>query len=199
MKLFICILLLSALCGFQAFILKYDTDVDKHRDYIVDLLNVSSYHLIEIDDELDAKEDLVRVHSAAIKIYKKGCERDLALASTLGGGGTGAGIGAAAGAVAGSVVPVVGTAVGALLGNFLYTETMILIRVFEQHCLPIRNEVQPNMFTVILKHTHIHFRCCNWIFRRYGSWYWNHNLNKRSNLCGTSFKLSFKCGFENNR
>lgn len=127
MKFFICILFLSVLCGLHAFDYNQaafnqttfdfsDAEKDEHRDKILDLLNVSSYHLIEIDDELNANEDLVRVQRAPHKLMKVGCERDLALGSTFGGGGVGAIGGAAAGAAIGSVVPVLGTAVGAFTG-----------------------------------------------------------------------------------
>lgn len=115
MKFFICILLLSVLCGLHTLGIEH-VDVDEHRDKILDLLDVSSYHLIELNDELSANEDLVRVRRSPNKLMKMGCERDLALASTFGGGGVGAGAGALTGAAIGSVVPILGTAVGAFTG-----------------------------------------------------------------------------------
>lgn len=130
MKLIICVLFLSVLTGLyglaidnekplhQPIEMHDDATDDEHKNKILDLLNVTSYQVVEVDDKLDKTKGLVRVRrSSSSKIYKKGCERDLALASTFGGGGVGAAGGAAAGAIAGSVVPVVGTAVGALLGK----------------------------------------------------------------------------------
>lgn len=116
MKFFVSILFLSVFAGLHADVFNH-VEKDDHRDKILDLLNVESYHLIELDDELNENKDLVRVQRASHKLLKEGCQRDLALASTFGGGGVGAAAGAAAGAAIGSVVPVLGTAVGAFTGN----------------------------------------------------------------------------------
>lgn len=117
MKFFISILFLSVLSGSYALAIDGGGD-DEHQRQILELLSVSSYPVIELDDQHSENESLVRVRrSSSTKIYKAGCERDLALGSTLGGGAVGAGGGAAAGAIAGSVVPGFGTAVGALIGK----------------------------------------------------------------------------------
>lgn len=119
MKWFVCVLLLSVLGGLYAMTIDIDQDSeDEHQRKILELLNVSAYQVVELDDQHSENKSLVRVRrSQSTKIYRKDCEKNLALVSTLGGGAAGAGGGAAAGAIAGSVVPGLGTAAGALVGN----------------------------------------------------------------------------------
>lgn len=89
MKSFVCVLFLCVLTGSYAFSITNDSD-----------------------------KKLVRVRRT-VKIFKKDCDRNLALASTGIGGLAGAGVGAGAGAIAGSVVPGIGTAIGAGIGNYM--------------------------------------------------------------------------------
>lgn len=121
MKSFICILFLSVLSGLYALAINNGATDEAQKTKIMNLLNISSYQFLEIDDKQSENKSLVLVRvrrSSSDKIYKKGCERDLALASTGIGGLAGASIGAAAGAATGSVVPVLGTGIGAFIGNF---------------------------------------------------------------------------------
>lgn len=121
MKSFICVLFLSILTGSYAFAVNNDTNTD-HKIKTINFLNATSYEAVEFDDDnhLDKNKSLIRVRRSN-KIFKKDCERDLALVSTGIGGAAGAGLGAASGAIVGSVIPGFGTAIGGLVGNLMYS------------------------------------------------------------------------------